>query len=110
MHSYSLNEARNIVMKNAKHYKQNLLNKTFLIIYKDRISNDIKTLALIFEEKHYQHLIGIELIDKDGVVRPCVSKGVNLLNIKMPVDVKIKISLENYINKNDEKGVCKEYD
>lgn len=103
MHSYSLNEARNIVMKNAKHYKQNLLNKTFLIIYKDRISNDIKTLALIFEEKYYQHLTGIELIDKDGVVRPCVSKGVNLLNIKMPVDVKIKISLENYVNKNDEK-------
>lgn len=48
MHSYSLEEARKIVMDCAKQYEKNLLNKNFIIIYRDRLSNQIKDLEVFF--------------------------------------------------------------
>lgn len=74
MHSYSLEEARKIVMDCAKQYEKNLLNKNFIIIYRDRLSNQIKDLEVFFGKENYQHLTGIELIDEDGNIREHVSK------------------------------------
>lgn len=74
MKTYTTEDARNIVMKCAKLYEQNLNNKKFLVIYKDRIQNTIRHLELIFLKNNYQHLTGIELIDDCGKVRKNVSE------------------------------------
>ena len=73
MRSYTLDEARNIVMRCAKQYERNLLGRSFLVIYRDRVDNLIKELEIYFGEDNYQHLTGIELIDNDGKVREHVA-------------------------------------
>lgn len=72
--SYTSDEARKIVMQCAKKYEQNLLNKRYLIIYRDKTENIIKDIEIEFNEENYQHLTGLELIDKNGKVRQHVSK------------------------------------
>lgn len=74
MHSFSLDEARHIVMNCAKQYEKNLLNKSFIIIYKDREDNEIKYIELQFRAENYQHLTGLELTDNNGDVRQHVSE------------------------------------
>jgi len=74
MHSYTLDEARNIVMRCAKQYERNLLNKKFLIIYRDKKDNLVKSLEIHFGKENYQHLTGIELVDKRGNVRKHVAE------------------------------------
>lgn len=48
MHSYTLDEARSIVMRCAKRYNSNLLNKKVLIIYRDKKDNLVKSLEIYF--------------------------------------------------------------
>lgn len=74
MHTYTLDEARAIVMRCAKQYEKNLLGKSYLVIYRDRIDNQIKHLEIYFGEENYQHLTGIELIDEDGKLREHVAE------------------------------------
>jgi len=74
MHSYTLDEARNIVMRCAKQYERNLLNKKFLIIYRDKKDNLVKSLEIHFGKENYQHLTEIELVDKRGNVRKHVAE------------------------------------
>ena len=74
MHSYTLEEARSIVMRCAKQYRDNLLGKTFIIIYRDRVDNLMKFLEIYFGSDNYQHLTGIELLDEEGNVRRHVAE------------------------------------
>lgn len=74
MQSYTLEEARRIVMQCAKHYNANLLDKQFILIYRGPNDNQVKSLELVFKKANYQHLTGIELIDEDGNVRGHVSE------------------------------------
>lgn len=74
MHTYTKDEARRIVMNCAKQYNQNLLGKSYLIIYRDRTDNQIKDIEIQFGKENYQHLTGIELIDKDGNARKHVAE------------------------------------
>lgn len=74
MHSYTLEEARSIVMRCAKQYRDNLLDKTFIIIYRDRVDKVIKFLEIYFGAENYQHLTGVELLDKEGNVRQHVAE------------------------------------
>lgn len=69
MHTYSIDEARKIVLNCAKRYAQNLEGKNYIIIYRERISNDIKSIEIQFDADNYQHLTGIELIDVNGNIR-----------------------------------------
>ena len=48
MHSYTLEEARSIVMRCAKQYERNFLNQLFLIIYRDRKDNQVKSPEIYF--------------------------------------------------------------
>lgn len=74
MYSYTVDEARHIVMKLAKQYEKNLLNKMYIIIYRDRTDNVIKYLEVKFGKENFQHLTGVELIDKQGKIRKNVSE------------------------------------
>lgn len=61
-------------MQCAKEYSKNLLNKKFIIIYRDRLDNRVKFFEISFDRDNYQHLTGIELIDEAGNVREHVAE------------------------------------
>lgn len=73
MHKYTLDEGRRIAMNCAKQYQANLFNKKYLFLYKDLIDDDIKYIEVQFKDINYQHLTGIDLIDKDGNIRKNVA-------------------------------------
>lgn len=52
----------------AKQYQQKLLNRKLIIIYRERQNNEIRYIEVVFHERNYQHLTGLELIDKNGNV------------------------------------------
>ena len=54
--SYTSDEARKIVMQCAKKYEQNLLNKRYLIIYRDKTENIIKDIEIEFNEENFNIL------------------------------------------------------
>lgn len=63
---FTKEEARRIVLNCAKKYQQKLLNKMMLIIYRERRDHKVRSIEVAFYEKNYQHLTGVELVDKDG--------------------------------------------
>ncbi|MDE6251345.1 MAG: hypothetical protein K2M78_01720 [Lachnospiraceae bacterium] len=73
MHTYSINEARKIALNCAKQYDKNLNGKNYIIIYRERTSNHIKSIEVKFDTDNYQHLTGIEMIDSYGNFRKNVA-------------------------------------
>lgn len=63
---FTKEDARRRVLNCAKQYQQNFLNKKLLIIYRDKQCNNIRYIEVIFHERNYQHLTGLELIDSNG--------------------------------------------
>lgn len=90
-----LNEARRRVINYAKRYNEKLLNKDFLIIYRDIEDYKIKYIEITFKKEHYQHLTGLELIDKNGnriehhsvdFYRKCIEQKLSLKEIRFRRD------------------------
>ena len=86
----------------AKQYKQRLLNKKLLIIYRDRQDNIIRYIEVIFHERNYQHLTGLELIDKKGNVlcnqsknffRKCIENKLGLEEFRFKQDGTTQLKL-----------------
>lgn len=65
---FTKEEARKQVLNCVKLYEQKLLHKKLLIIYRERQDNQIHYIEVSFFERNYQHLTGLELIDKNGKV------------------------------------------
>ena len=65
---FTKEEARKKVLNCAKQYQKKLLNKKLIIIYRERRDNKIRYIEVVFHERNYQHLTGLELIDKNGNV------------------------------------------
>lgn len=65
---FTKENARKLVLKCAKQYQQKLLNKKLIIIYRERRENAIHHIEVIFHARNFQHLTGLELIDKNGNV------------------------------------------
>ena len=65
---YTKEEAKKRVLNCAKQYHQKLLNKKMLIIYRERQDNAIHYIEVAFYKRNYQHLTGLELVDKNGNV------------------------------------------
>ncbi len=59
--------ARRCVMNCAKIYNEKLNNKKLLIIYRDRNDKTIRDLELVFLDRNYQHLTGLELLDGNKI-------------------------------------------
>lgn len=64
--AYTKPEATRIVTEAAKDYAENLVNRNFIIIYKDRKNNRIDFFETVFLPRNFQHLSGIEYVDEDG--------------------------------------------
>lgn len=65
---YTIEQARKIVLNCAKLYRSRLLNRNFLIIYRDRSDRTLHDIEITFYERNYQHLTGLELVDAQGRV------------------------------------------
>ena len=65
---YTKSDARKKVLNCAKLYQQKLLNKKLLIIYRARTDNNIHYIEVLFRDRNFQHLTGLELVDKNGNV------------------------------------------
>ena len=90
---FTKEDARRRVLNCAKQYKQKLLNKKLIVIYRERKDNTIRYIEVAFYERNFQHLTGIELLDKDGNVlyhqalnfyRKCIENklGINEIQFK----------------------------
>lgn len=65
---FTKEEARRKVLNCAKEYQRKLLNKKMIFIYRDRHDNVIRDIEVTFLARNYQHLTGLEIMDKDGNV------------------------------------------
>ena len=65
---FTKEDARKRVLNCAKQYQQNLLHKKLLIIFRERQDNSIRFIEVIFHERNYQHLTGLELINTEGKI------------------------------------------
>jgi len=92
---FTKEDARRRVLNCAKQYQQNLLNKKFIIIYRERKDNIVRYIEVGFYERNYQHLTGIELVDKEGRVqhhqavnfyRKCVENKLGVQEIRFKTD------------------------
>lgn len=92
---YTKRDARKIVLNCAKQYQQKLLNKKLLIIYRERKDNSIRYIEVLFYARNFQHLTGLELIDKSGNVirnqsinfyRKCIENKLGLDEIQFKQD------------------------
>lgn len=95
MKKYTLNEARQLAISCAKQYEKNLVNKKLLVIYKDRNLNQMEYIEVLFSAENYQHLTGLELVDRRGEVkkgqarefyRKCIEKKLSNKEIKFKDD------------------------
>ena len=66
---YTLRQAVSIAIKCGKEYKKNFANTKILIIYRDRETNTIKSIEIVFRPSNYQHLTGLLLVDNQGNIR-----------------------------------------
>ena len=92
---FTKEDARRRVLNCAKQYQQKLLNKKLIIIYRERKDNTIRYIEVAFYERNYQHLTGIELLDKDGNVlhhqalnfyRKCIENKLGINEIRFKLD------------------------
>lgn len=100
---FTKEDAKKIVLNCAKQYQQRLLHKKMIIIYRERKDNTIRFIEVVFYEKNYQHLTGLELIDKNGNViqhqsvnfyRKCVENklGIDEFRFKTDGTTQLKLS------------------
>lgn len=100
---FTKEDAKKIVLNCAKQYQQRLLNKKMIIIYRERKDNTIQSIEVVFYEKNYQHLTGLELVDKNGNViqhqsvnfyRKCVENklGIDEFRFKTDGTTQLKLS------------------
>lgn len=100
---FTKEDARRRVLNCAKQYQLNFLNKELLIIYRDKQCNNIRYVEVIFHERNYQHLTGLELIDSNGNVlsnqslnfyRKCIENKLGLGEFRFKKDGTTHLKLE----------------
>ena len=113
---FTKEDARKRVLNCAKQYQQNLLHKKLLIIFRERQDNSIRFIEVIFHERNYQHLTGLELkgysdffvfqLSKTGLqhffifCQPCLYRQDILCNFFMLLPV-YAIALPEHENKKE---------
>lgn len=66
--SYTKHEAIKIISAASKDYKENLVGKNFIIIYRDRHRNVFDYFETAFLPRNFQHLTGVDFIGSDGKI------------------------------------------
>lgn len=65
-HTYTKKEALRIVIAAAKEYARQLEGLNYLFIYRNRSNHKIEHFEAVFLPRNYQHLTGIEFLDREG--------------------------------------------
>ena len=100
---FTKEDARRRVLNCAKQYQQRLLNKKLIIIYREKRDNVIRYIEVVFHERNYQHLTGLELIDKNGDVlhnqsmnfyRKCIENKLSVDELRFKPDGITQLKLE----------------
>ena len=103
MNNHQLESARRTVMNCAKAYRDNLCDRQFIVIYRDRITNAIAYIEVVFLARNYQHLTGINLIGSDGRIiknhsedfyRRCVNNKLSISDIAFRKDGNTPLKLD----------------
>ncbi|WP_049946220.1 MetQ/NlpA family ABC transporter substrate-binding protein [Butyrivibrio sp. WCD2001] len=103
MSGYTIDEARRIAINCASSYKSSLEDKQFIIIYRDKDTNMIKHIEVVFLARNYQHLTGLNMIDEAGKLldhhseffyKKCVEKKLSCDEIVMRMDGTTQLKLE----------------
>ena len=98
-----MEDARRRVLNCAKQYQQRLLNKKLIIIYREKRDNVIRYIEVVFHERNYQHLTGLELIDNNGDVlrnqsmnfyRKCIENKLSVDELRFKLDGTTQLKLE----------------
>lgn len=99
---FTKEDARRRVLNCAKQYQQKLLNKKLIIIYRERQDNAIRYIEVVFHERNYQHLTGLELVDEEGNVlrnqsmnfyRKCIENKLGLEEFRFKQDGTTQLKL-----------------
>ncbi len=100
---FTMEDARRRVLNCAKQYQQRLLNKKLIIIYREKRDNVIRYIEVVFHERNYQHLTGLELIDNNGDVlrnqsmnfyRKCIENKLSVDELRFKLDGTTQLKLE----------------
>ena len=100
---YTKENARRTVLNCAKKYQQKLLNRKLLIIYREREDNLIHYIEVVFLERNFQHLTGLELIDSNGNVlhnqsvnffRKCIENKLSVDEFQFKTDGTTQLKLQ----------------
>lgn len=65
----SKKDAVRIAIQQGKMYQEKLSNQMLLVIYRDKMTNTLEYLEIVFTPDKYQHLTGLKLKDKNGQIR-----------------------------------------
>lgn len=92
--TFTKKEAIKIITNAAKNYSENLENRNFVILYKDRQKNRIDYFETVFLPRNFQHLTGLEYINDKGEVlkksvdfyQKCVKHNISEKEIKVKSD------------------------
>lgn len=100
---FTKEQARRIAMNCAKIYDRKLAGKEFLIIYRDKQENKICYIVVVFYKENYQHLTGLEVVDKNGKVlhnhsgnfyRKCIENKLGLNDFQFKKDGTTPLKLQ----------------
>lgn len=95
-------DARRTVLNCAKLYHKKLLNKKLIIIYRERRDNSLRYIEVVFYERNFQHLTGLELVDENGIVihsqsvnfyRKCIENKLSIDEIRLRDDGTTQLKL-----------------
>ena len=113
---YTKEEARRKVLNCAKQYANKLLNKKLIIIYRERVDNQIHFIEVTFYDRNYQHLTGLELIDSKGNIlqhqatnffRKCIQNKLSLKEFQFKADGTTHLKLATLDSLTDVSKVTK---
>lgn len=68
-HTYTKKEALRIMIAAAKDYAALLEGMNYLFIYRNRENNQIKYFETLFLPRNFQHLTGMEFVNKEGILQ-----------------------------------------
>ncbi len=58
-----------LLLGRLKKYKEHMVNKKFIFIYRDSNDQIIKSLEVAFKPENFQHLTGLLLLNEDGTIK-----------------------------------------
>lgn len=100
--TFTKNEAIKVITNAAENYSENLENKNFAILYKDRQKNRIDYFETVFLPRNFQHLTGLEYINEKGEVlkksvdfyEKCVKHNISEKEIRFKNDGTTQLKLQ----------------